>query len=106
MRSSKTPFRSIAGWSGAFGTSHRGSGPRRRYMQWFKTQLGVQRLDDWYHLSKQHFLQGEGGGLLARFGDLPSAVLKDYLPQREWLECGLRTCRRTFGTSRGTAADI
>ena len=59
---------------------------RHRYMHWLGKQLGFRRVEDWYQLSKQRMTEYYGGGLLAHFGDSPSAVLKDYRPDYGWLE--------------------
>jgi hypothetical protein len=59
---------------------------RRRYLDWVGEQLGFSKPEDWYQLMEQHLAQRHGSRLLQKFGYLPFAVVKDYLPRRRWFE--------------------
>lgn len=59
---------------------------RHRYLDWLGRQLGFRRIEDWYQIKERDFTQWYGWGLLAHFGNSPSAILKDYRPDYEWLE--------------------
>jgi len=71
---------------------------RRRYMEWFGKQIGIRHTEGWYQLTKQHFRDWYGGGLLAHFGDSPIAVLKDYRPDYDWKEWLLPRAPQNFWT--------
>ncbi|MEZ6131740.1 MAG: hypothetical protein R3C59_24035 [Planctomycetaceae bacterium] len=58
---------------------------RRRYMDWLAGQLGFQKPEDWYSVTKQTFIDHCGSGLLnICFGDSVQAALLDYLPDYPW----------------------
>src|SRR5436190_594486 len=60
---------------------------RQLYTQWLGEQLGFRRPEDWYQVTGRDFQHHRGGGLLAsRFGNSPSALLKDTLPHHDWKE--------------------
>lgn len=58
---------------------------RMRYMVWLRKKLGYTKANDWYQLNRQHFLDNDGGGLLATsFKHSPLAALRDYAPHTDW----------------------
>jgi len=58
---------------------------RMKYMDWLGEQLGYQKAEDWYQLTKQQFYDNHGGGFLANYyNDSPLAALQDYKPRRRW----------------------
>lgn len=58
---------------------------RVRYMVWLGNRLRFTRKTDWYGLTRQHFLDHCGGGLLATaFNHSPLAALRDYAPRYDW----------------------
>ncbi len=60
---------------------------RRNYMHWLGGQLGFHTVTDWYNLTKRHFDEQHGGGLLAlRYQASPLAALREYFPQIQWQE--------------------
>jgi len=59
---------------------------RRRYLDWLGQHLGFRCVEDWYQISFRELTKWHGVRLLAKFGNSPSAVLKDYRPEYEWQE--------------------
>lgn len=58
---------------------------RRKYLRWLGKQLGYDRRDDWYQLTKQDFHANSGGGLLANYyGDSPQMALAELYPKTKW----------------------
>ncbi len=59
---------------------------RRRYVEWLGEQLGFTQLEDWYGITVSDSRCHRGGGLLSKFQNSPSAVLKDVFPHYDWKE--------------------
>lgn len=58
---------------------------RVRYMVWLGQRLRFTRKTDWYGLTRRHFLNHYGGGLLATaYNHSPLAALRDYAPRYDW----------------------
>lgn len=61
------------------------SANRHRYMDWLGAQLGFEKPEDWYSVTKQTFIDNCGSGLLnICFGDSVQAALLDYIPDYPW----------------------
>lgn len=62
---------------------------RRKYMKWLENELGLNNNDDWYRVTKQHFADNNGLGLLNNYynGCVVSALMeyKPRLQLNEWL---------------------
>ncbi len=59
---------------------------RVRYMVWLRKRVGFRKTDDWYRLTRRHFLENHGGGLLATvYQHSPIVALRDYAPDVDWL---------------------
>jgi len=70
---------------------------RRDYMRWLGAISGFQYVHDWYGLTKKHFDENHGGGLLVlRYNASPLAALKEYLPHVEWQEWLFRSAPQGF----------
>ena len=59
---------------------------RAAYMKWLGKKLRIRKKEDWYKLSRKHFQDHYGGGLLATiYKDSPLTALKDYMPREKWI---------------------
>ncbi|QDU33398.1 hypothetical protein KS4_14440 [Poriferisphaera corsica] len=59
---------------------------RAQYMKWLGKKLRVRSNKQWYKLSRKHFQDNYGGGLLATiYKDSPLAALQDYMPREKWI---------------------
>ena len=55
------------------------------YIDWLYELLGFKEIEDWYGVTKVHFHDNNGGGLLNNFyGDSPSKILKMKYPDFDW----------------------
>ncbi|MEZ6125103.1 MAG: hypothetical protein R3C49_18305 [Planctomycetaceae bacterium] len=70
---------------------------RRKYMTWLGEQLGFQKPEDWYQISKDAFLKNCGRGLLrSYYGDSPQAAVREYLPDIDWKPWLFRSVPQQF----------
>ena len=59
---------------------------RVKYMKWLGQKLSIRKNADWYQISRKHFQDNYGGGLLATtYKDSPLAALQDYMPKEKWI---------------------
>lgn len=58
---------------------------RVSYMRWLGVRLGYRKADDWYAITRLHFQQNHGGGLLGGvYNDSPQTAMQDFMPRRQW----------------------
>ena len=58
---------------------------RVAYMRWLGARLGFVKPDDWFSVSRRHFQQNNGGGLLkGKHNDSPRAAVTDFMPREPW----------------------
>ncbi len=70
---------------------------RRAYMKWLGNRLGFHVPRDWYQLTKRHFDENHGAGLLAlKYNASPLAALREYLPQVNWKEWLFKSAPQGF----------
>ena len=58
----------------------------RRYMQWLGEQLGVRRIEDWYHATTEDFRRHAGGSFLFCYRSSVSLAVKACMPHHDWKE--------------------
>jgi hypothetical protein len=73
---------------------------RLRYFDWLGQQLGYRRPEEWYRLTQDQLTAHGGARLLKPFGDPLLPLLKDYLPEYEWLEWRFRQVPKGFWDQR------
>jgi len=57
----------------------------KHFLQWLGTQLGYQKLDDWYQLSRTDVLQYGGSGMLATYyNNSPAIAVKLIFSEHIW----------------------
>ena len=69
---------------------------RREYLAWLFVELRYQHADDWYKLKAADLMNNKGSGLMARYRNSHIQILKDCLPEIEWLEWKFETVPRKF----------
>lgn len=57
---------------------------RRRYMDWLSAELGFQKPEDWYAVTKQTFVEHHGGGLFRLYAESVLAAVQEYYPDFNW----------------------
>lgn len=58
---------------------------RRSYMDWLANTCGFSRPEDWHCVTKRHFHENRGGGLLANYyRDSPILAVREYHPHYPW----------------------
>jgi very-short-patch-repair endonuclease len=57
------------------------------YAEWLGKELGYTKKEDWYNITKKHFTENKGGGLLnTHYNNSPIQFLKKIFPDYEWLD--------------------
>lgn len=58
---------------------------RVRYMDWLSDVYAFEKAEDWYAISRMHFRNNHGGGLLmSYYRDSPLDAIRDYMPDYDW----------------------
>src|SRR5262249_51176611 len=57
---------------------------QKQFLDWLAAELGISEQIQWYKVSKKHFLEKGGGGLLEEFKHY-SFALESVYPQYQWL---------------------
>ena len=73
---------------------------RRNYVAWLGEQLGFTKLEDWYRVTGHDFHRHRGGGLLGRYNNSPSTLLKEVMPDYAWQEWLFRSAPQRFWHDR------
>lgn len=57
---------------------------QRTYVDWIRTQLGVEKLEDWYKVSGDQFKELGGSGLLSTYNGSLVKLLQSVYPEMDW----------------------
>ena len=69
---------------------------RRKYMKWLGKELGYEKPEDWYQISKDLFEKNYGGSFLNEFGVSPIKAVKEFHPNYDWKEWLFKNLNRNF----------
>jgi len=71
-----------------------------KYMEWLGGVLKIDKMDDWYGVTKESFTSNNGGGLLLSYGGSPSEVLISLFPKHDWKPWMFKVAPQGFWSSQ------
>ena len=72
---------------------------QRAFVDWLGSKLGLNKMEDWYSVTREMIAKAGGGGILAKYNNSPSALLQAVYKEHNWIVWKFETVPKGYWAS-------